>query len=83
MVGAWGLARSGNIEPALALFAAVHAGWITLLDSISLAALGRTFEHPESNMTARSADMLPNSAWHCCHHTEMIRWRRDTESWNG
>ncbi|MDQ7013469.1 MAG: hypothetical protein Q9O74_06180 [Planctomycetota bacterium] len=50
---------------------------------MSLGAFARTFAPPESDTTVRLADMLLSSAWRCRHRTEMIRWRRHTEGWNG
>lgn len=77
------ISRTGGIEPALALFEAVHAKWVALMRTMSLDDFARAFEHPETDRLVRLADALPSYAWHCRHHTGMIRWRRAAEGWGG
>lgn len=71
------VSKTAPIAGPLDLLQAVHASWLTLIESMSLEDFGRSFEHPEKNTLVRLADMLPSYAWHSAHHTAQIRWRLD------
>jgi hypothetical protein len=60
-------AKSGPIDPSLALLDGLHARWAALLRSMTAADFARTFEHPERGMT--TLEMTTRLyAWHCRHH---------------
>jgi hypothetical protein len=72
--------RSGDIDTPLALVDSIHATWVGLLGTMTVADFARTFHHPEYDRDVRLADALLQYAWHGRHHTAQILWRR-TEDW--
>jgi hypothetical protein len=82
--GAWSAladARTGDIQPPLALFDGLHARWVQLLRSMTNEQFARLFNHPESGNTISLNAALCYYAWHCEHHTAQIRWVRDQHGW--
>jgi uncharacterized damage-inducible protein DinB len=72
---------SGDVEPALALYAAIHARWVQLLRIMSSEEFSRSFVHPETGRTVRLDEALCYYAWHCRHHTGQITWLREQHGW--
>lgn len=72
---------SGDIEPALALYDAIHARWVQLLLIMSDEEFTRSFIHPETGRTVRLDEALCYYAWHCRHHTGQITWLRKQHGW--
>lgn len=70
-------AKSGPIEPSLALLEALHLRWTALLKSLTDEQLSRTFIHPEWG-SVRLDVALGQYAWHGRHHLAQIEnlWRR-------
>src|SRR5690606_461520 len=64
-------ARTGPVEPSLAMLDGIHARWVALLASLDEAAWQRSFSHPESGDWILH-EMLAMYAWHCRHHTAHI-----------
>ncbi len=82
--GRWsalGDARSGPIGAPLALYGALHARWLVLLDTMSDADYAREYYHPESQRTFRLDTSLAMYAHHARHHTAQIRWLRQQHGW--
>jgi hypothetical protein len=73
-------ARTGPIEPSLALLGAVHQRLLGLLRSIDEKDFSRRFIHPEGyNGTI---DMLVGMyAWHCRHHTAHVTELKSRMGW--
>lgn len=71
--------RTGNIEPTLALYEALHRRWVLLLRTMTDADFARSFVHPETGETVPLGKALGYYAWHARHHTAQIRWLRDTK----
>lgn len=77
--GAWSAlpdARTGAVQPALELLAAVHGRWIQLRRTMSDEQFTRAFFHPESHKTVTLDEALCYYAWHGRHHTAQVTWRR-------
>jgi len=72
---------SGEIEPALALYEAVHARWVQLMRIMSEEEFSRSFHHPETGRTVQLGEALCYYAWHCRHHTGQIKWLREQHGW--
>lgn len=72
---------SGEIEPALALYDAIHARWVQLLRIMSEEEFSRSFHHPETDRTVQLGEALCYYAWHCRHHTGQITWLREQHGW--
>jgi hypothetical protein len=67
-------ARTGDVEPPLALLEAVHRRWVQLLRSMTPAQFARSFLHPETGKLVPLSLALRSYAWHGKHHTAQIRW---------
>jgi len=64
-------ARTGPVEPSLALLAALHTRWVALLRTLSEADFGRRFRHSELG-PVRLDTSLALYAWHGRHHAAHI-----------
>ena len=73
-------ARTLPLEPSLALLENLHARWVPLLRSLSLADWKRSFRHPELGLVS-----LENNAalyaWHGRHHVAHITALRERMGW--
>jgi hypothetical protein len=74
-------AKSGPIEPSLALTDALHRRWVMLLRSISDDDFKRTYRHPESSELTPIEHTLGYFAWHSRHHVAQIMSLRKRERW--
>jgi hypothetical protein len=73
-------ARSGPVEPSLALLAAVHQRLLRLLRSLEEKDFARSFIHPEGwNGTIDT--LVGMYAWHSRHHTAHVTRLRDRMGW--
>jgi hypothetical protein len=73
-------AKSGPVEPSLALLEAVHQRLIRLLRSVDEKDFSRRFIHPEGwNGTVDT--LVGMYAWHCRHHTAHVTELRDRMGW--
>ena len=64
-------ARSGPIEPSLALLDGLHSRWVELFRSLNEEQWKRTMSHPERGILTLGA-ILPMLVWHMRHHTAHI-----------
>src|SRR5687768_2470218 len=71
---------TGDIETSLTLLDALHERWVMLLDNLSTEQFKRTFNHPESGVTALDL-ATHNYAWHGKHHLTQILNLRDRMEW--
>lgn len=65
-------ARSGPIEPSLAIIDGLHRRWVMLLRSLSDDDFKRTYRHPQRGELVRLEDTLGYFAWHSRHHVAQI-----------
>jgi uncharacterized damage-inducible protein DinB len=73
-------ARSGPIDPSLAMLEAVHERWVRLLRSLAPEDFGRGLVHPENGpMTLDS--ILAIYSWHGAHHTAHVTALRERMAW--
>ena len=73
-------AKSGPIEPSLALADALHRRWVMLLRALPDDAFKRAFRHPRGDEL--SLDWaLSYFAWHSRHHVAQILNLRKREGW--
>jgi hypothetical protein len=70
-------AKSGPVEPSLAILDGIHARWSGLIDQLSSADFKREFHHPELGRQVSLAEALAMYAWHCEHHLAQIDWLRE------
>lgn len=80
---AWaGLADSRTlpVETSLALTAALHERWVTLLESLTDSDFQKGYNHPESGRQ-NLATALALYAWHSLHHTAHITNLRTRKGW--
>ena len=68
------------IDGSLALIAALHERWVTLLESLSDADFQRGYNHPE-NGRQDLATVVAIYAWHSRHHTAHITNLRARQNW--
>jgi hypothetical protein len=68
------------IDCSLAMIAALHERWVSLLESLSDADFERGYVHPE-NGRQNLATVLAVYAWHSRHHTAHIANLRTRENW--
>jgi uncharacterized damage-inducible protein DinB len=73
-------AKSGPIEPSLALTDALHRRWVMLLRSLSDDDFKRSFRHPNGGELALDWT-LSYFAWHSRHHVAQIVNLRKREGW--
>lgn len=65
-------ARHGNIDISLILLEAIHIRWSSLLRSLSLEQLHKSFIHPETRKEIRLDENIGLYAWHGKHHLAHI-----------
>jgi len=73
-------ARTAPVEISLALIESLHARWVALAESLSEAAIGRAFLHPERGRVRLDVN-LAMYAWHGRHHAAHITRLREREGW--
>ncbi|MDZ4659070.1 MAG: putative metal-dependent hydrolase [Bythopirellula sp.] len=73
--------RTGAIDEPLALFDAIHARWVQLLRTMTMADFERSFIHPETGQTVSLKSALCYYPWHSRHHTGQIGWLREQHGW--
>jgi hypothetical protein len=74
-------AKTGPVEPSLALLIGLHGRWTALLRSMNDQDFARTFRHPELGREVRLDWTLGLYAWHCRHHVAHIQALRERERW--
>lgn len=74
-------AKSGPVEPSLALIEGLHGRWTRLLRSLSDADLERSYQHPEDEEPAALGRTLGYFAWHSRHHVAQILALRKRHGW--
>ena len=73
-------ARTGPLEPSLALLEGLHARWVATARGLGAQQLAGSIEHPEAGrMTVE--DVLNLYAWHSRHHVAHIRALRERQGW--
>ena len=70
----------GDIEISLNLLDALHERWVFLLDNLRPEQFQRTFNHPESGITALNL-AIHLYAWHGKHHLTQIQNLRERMEW--
>jgi len=70
-----------SIEPSLQIVTGLHARWVVLLKSMSMADFQRGFVHPEQKRTIQLSEMLEIYTWHCGHHLAHITRLKERERW--
>src|SRR5580765_499693 len=75
-------ARSGPIEPSLALLQFLHQRWLLLLRKLRPADFARRFRHPEHNRMFGLDEVLAMYAWHGQHHVAHITSLRRRMGWD-
>lgn len=73
-------ARTGPLEPSLALLDGLHARWAATLRALDESAFRRTIQHPDHG-TISVDDLLNLYAWHSRHHVAHIATTREREGW--
>ena len=68
------------IDGSMAMIAALHERWVTLIESLSDADFQRGYNHPE-NGRQDLATVLAIYAWHSRHHTAHITSLRSRQNW--
>ncbi len=74
-------AREERVEVSLALLAALHRRWVTLLRSLREEDWQRSYDHPEMGPCTLERVLLIY-AWHGRHHTAHITKLRERKGWN-
>ncbi len=73
-------ARRLPVEPSLALLAALHTRWVTLLQSLDESQWERGYMHPQNGPTTVAA-MTALYGWHGRHHTAHALALRAQRGW--
>lgn len=74
-------AKSGPVEPSLALTEGLHRRWVILLRSLSDDDFKRGYRHPASTELTILDWTLGYFAWHSRHHVAQILALRKREGW--
>ena len=74
-------ARTGPIEPSLALLEFLHQRWLLLLNSLRPADFARRYQHPELGRMFGLDEVLALYAWHGRHHVAHITSLRQRMGW--
>lgn len=74
-------ARTGPVDPSLAILEAVHDRWIRLMRTLTDSDFARAFVHPEHGTRIRLDRTLGTYAWHARHHTAHITGLRQRMGW--
>jgi len=69
------------VNYSITLVHALHHRWVTLLSSLNIEQLMRTYYHPEYEKTVALWQVVHTYAWHGKHHTEQIRQLRIRNDW--
>lgn len=75
-------ARSGPIEPSLALLESLHERWLLLLRELGPSDFERRFRHPEHNRMFGLDEVIAMYAWHGRHHVAHITSLRRRMGWS-
>jgi hypothetical protein len=75
-------ARSGPIDPSLALLEFLHQRWLLLLRNLRPADFARRFRHPEQGRMFGLDETLAMYAWHGKHHVAHITALRRRMGWD-
>ena len=73
-------ARTGPIEPSLALVAAVHQRWVVAWRALSESDWSRTFIHPNRGQVSLE-QLAALYSWHGQHHVAQVRALRTRNNW--
>lgn len=73
--------RGTNIGVSLMLLDALHRRWVVLLRALTEEQWGRTFFHPDQQMSRRLDYFLAMYAWHGRHHVAHITGLRERMGW--
>lgn len=73
-------ARTGPLEPSLALLDSLHDRWVLLLRSMAPADFARTFRRPDGAVVTLDR-ALQSYAWHGRHHAAHITSLRERMAW--
>jgi hypothetical protein len=74
-------ARTGPIEPSLALLEFLHQRWLLLLHSLRPPDFARRYQHPELGRMFGLDEVLALYAWHGRHHVAHITSLRQRKGW--
>lgn len=74
-------ARTGPVEPSLALLDFLHQRWLLLLRSLGPADFARRYRHPEHGRMFEVDEVLALYAWHGKHHVAHITSLRRRMAW--
>jgi len=74
-------ARTGSIEPSLALLERLHERWVRLLRAMTPADFARAFRHPEVGAPVTLARTAGLYAWHGRHHPAQVTTLRASRGW--
>ena len=75
-------ARSGPIEPSLALLESLHQRWLLLLRQLRPPDFERRFRHPEHGRIFSVDEAVAMYAWHGRHHVAHITSLRGRMGWS-
>jgi len=75
-------ARTGPVEPSLALLEFLHQRWLLLLRNLRPADFARRFRHPEHGRMFGLDEALAMYAWHGKHHVAHITSLRRRMGWD-
>lgn len=76
-----GEARAAPPELSLRLLDALHARWVTFLETLEAADFERGFFHPEADQRMTLAWSVAMYAWHGRHHTAHVTSLRAARGW--
>jgi len=69
------------LEPSMQILSGIHLRWVTLLKSLTLADLDKTFFHPKHQKSFSLKTQIANYAWHSNHHLAHIRLVTKSLEW--
>jgi hypothetical protein len=75
-------ARTGSIEPSLALLEFLHQRWLLLLRQLQATDLNRRYRHPDHGRMFGIGEALALYAWHGRHHVAHITSLRRRMGWS-
>ena len=75
-------ARTGPVEPSLALLEFLHQRWLLLLRNLGPADFARRFRHPEHGRMFGLDEAVAMYAWHGKHHVAHITSLRRRMGWD-
>jgi hypothetical protein len=74
-------ARTGPVEPSLALLESLHQRWLLLLRALRPPDFARQFRHPEHGRKFGLDETVAMYAWHSKHHVAHITSLRRRMGW--